>query len=573
MKNKTLILKSLFILFSAMFICVAALNIFNYPMAHYDDALYADVSKNLAFGYGYASGLNEACLARFNPNIGTGPAVILPAALVIKIFGNKYWAPGLSAALLNFVLLFFIFWLPKKFNAAADEILWLWRVVFIIVLFFASTLPGLEQWACFNQMYASMFGEAPAALLIIVSAIVLIYARQTALNFFVSGVLGGLAVKSKLLSAMHVFAVVFFVFVWHYKNGMGLNQNAKKLILYFAGLMLPYIMFDIYKLIDLGSFRSYAAMKFNESNFVVNIHSGLGNSLNDGIAENSIINIKFFIKNFGIHGFALGVCVVLYCVKNLFGKTHDNKNRLFSDALLFAFACNFVWHISINPTVLTRYLFIGWVLFLTAACYYILSVSGLKQKILYFLIILVILLTALNPAAEAIRHFDFAFDNTLAKDMRQVEDFMSSNKQYNYFACGWWVPWEIEYLLPAADNFKNTVEVAQFNALSNRALVRSKMFFGSEENAQVNEEIKNLADKNKLFENEYYVISKLDDNYKISDELKYRLTYYANNCPAKLKTEFPDLNIKVIKSRKDNKMLLKITAAGDQGLNGGSETK
>lgn len=69
-----------------------------------DDAWYAVVAKNLASGRGYTSTLqNGPPVFRsiaFDPTVGTGPTSIFPAALFIKIFGNTYWAPGLSHVVL-----------------------------------------------------------------------------------------------------------------------------------------------------------------------------------------------------------------------------------------------------------------------------------------------------------------------------------------------------------------------------------------------------------------------------------------------------------------------------------------
>ena len=64
----------------------------------YDDAFIATAAKNLAMGAGYSSSYHG--IDRFDPEISTGPVIVLPTALLIRLLGNEYWVPGLAITLL-----------------------------------------------------------------------------------------------------------------------------------------------------------------------------------------------------------------------------------------------------------------------------------------------------------------------------------------------------------------------------------------------------------------------------------------------------------------------------------------
>jgi hypothetical protein len=513
--NEILIYKIIFFLIAAAFLYISVVNIFAYPIAHYDDAAYAAVAKNLAFGYGYSSYLlNGGELVRFNPMISTGPTVILPAALFIKIFGNKLWVPGASAALVNIILLYFIFLLPKKFNIARGSLLWAWCAVFIGLLFITSSLGGLEKWACFNQMYASMFGEVPAALFIILSLFVLVYSKQTALNLIFSGALAGFAVKSKLISMLHICAMVFFVFAWRYKKGAPLRQNIKELFYYFAGLFIPYVLFDIYKLIAFGSLDSYLTLKKQEISFIVKFNSGL-DSLSAFIPK-AVNAVKILKNSFGLLKILFCLALAYYSVRVLVTKAYDNKNRLFADALIFAFVCNLTWYVFFSSQPFVRHLLIGWIMLIFGVSFYMVTLNSSKQKVIYFVIILFIITTALKPAYKAARNFNFSFDFGYVRDIYKVKNFIEENRQYSYFAAGWWIPWEVDYLLPYGENFNNITQIGKFNGLKNKVLISNKRFYNLYPVPMV-AYLKNVSDTQKLYENDNYVVSKIPNFIQIAE--------------------------------------------------------
>jgi len=73
-----------------------------------DDALFLSVPKNWLNGYGWATSYSEKI--PFNPDF-TGPAaLLLPAALLIKLFGNQWWIAGITGWAVNLALSALCLW-------------------------------------------------------------------------------------------------------------------------------------------------------------------------------------------------------------------------------------------------------------------------------------------------------------------------------------------------------------------------------------------------------------------------------------------------------------------------------
>ncbi len=68
----------------------------------HDDADNAIVARNLVEGRGYRSAVPRA--RAFDPEITTGPVVLLPVALALRLLGAVPEAPNLAAALLSLAL-------------------------------------------------------------------------------------------------------------------------------------------------------------------------------------------------------------------------------------------------------------------------------------------------------------------------------------------------------------------------------------------------------------------------------------------------------------------------------------
>lgn len=163
-----------------------------------DDAMFLSVPKNWLNGYGWATSYSEKI--PFNPDFTAGPTVLLPAALLIWIFGNTWWIAGLTGALLNLGLLGIALWRIHH--------TWPKGEMYALALITAAFVIRPDD-------ISNLSGYYTAALLILLMTI-LGYDETLPLSrrAWLVGLLGALALHTKPL-ALPAVIFVTTLFVWH----------------------------------------------------------------------------------------------------------------------------------------------------------------------------------------------------------------------------------------------------------------------------------------------------------------------------------------------------------------------
>src|SRR5438093_1404318 len=181
------------VLLLVIFAVIVYGHVFSNGLCCADDSMYATIAKNLAFGKGYVQStpLDGSIGPRpFDPAVGTGPTVIVPAAALVYAVGNVPWAPGFATATISFSLLLFLGILLR--NTAGGG-----AYVCTSILLLYSVTAGLH----FEHWY-SLLGEAPAALLCAAGAGVLAKNPERRSSLVVASLMYGLALMAKLLSLL-----------------------------------------------------------------------------------------------------------------------------------------------------------------------------------------------------------------------------------------------------------------------------------------------------------------------------------------------------------------------------------
>ncbi len=215
-----------------------------------DDAYHAMVAKNLANGHGFASslplGLSHSTWQLFDPYLGTGPTILLPAALLIKLAGNTYWAPGASNILLWSVLLLCIgIVLNKMIQNKA------WLTIACLTFFVLALLLTAYH---FEQWYA-LLGEIPTALFIILG--VLIYFLPGAkTKFLVTGLLFSVAFEAKIVALLPIGTFILFIVIHqllNHRNNIrsAVSTSGFQILWIGMGFAIPVFLFEIYRLVSL----------------------------------------------------------------------------------------------------------------------------------------------------------------------------------------------------------------------------------------------------------------------------------------------------------------------------------
>jgi hypothetical protein len=212
-----------------------------------DDAFFAGVAKNLAWGFGYSSSFGSGgpdfSLKRFDATITTGPPLIFPVSAAIGILGNRFWVPGAVQVTLWTVLLVAA-WralgpVATRCRAAIAG------GVFLIVAY--AVLPyHLEHW------YA-MLGEVPAALAILLGVAIWAVHPGSRRRSFIAATLCSLAVLTKALALVYAATFLAAAFAVGLAGGEREPKHLWRLLTpLLLGFLLPILAFEVCKATALG---------------------------------------------------------------------------------------------------------------------------------------------------------------------------------------------------------------------------------------------------------------------------------------------------------------------------------
>lgn len=497
------ILKTLCVILFLLIIFFQIFKSLTFPLG-YDGAYQASVSKNIAFGYGYVTSYNG--IKPLNPETSTGYPLVLPVALGVKIFSNKYWVPNLVFSTIVLGLLLIVLYMPKKFDFVDEKKIWAWRTLFLGFLVFSSSLETLIK---YHSELSSFLGEMPTALLVIISAFVLTLAKDSKKLYFFSGLLGGLAFTTKFISIISVLPIFGAFLFLNCQTKANFKEKIPHILLYLSAFAMPYLAFELFKLIDMGGISQYLQLKSSEKSFFAINGSGLS-SYSDAINKFKTTS-KNLIFYEGFFRFLLTLVLPIFFTFNLIKNRKTIKPEAqFVHIFMFAFVINLCWWMFMSFGW-SRHLLIGWMLFLAALSSFAFCFNN-KNK--YFYSIIILLFLTLTCSYNFVLFFKdiktLSAGHSRIKDMQEAANFISNHKEYKYFGCNWWVPRDLEYILPTINNFSDALDKTKFNnKIHNKALVVNAHYWNWEASS-INNNIKNQCLKGVLFANDNYIITRCD---------------------------------------------------------------
>lgn len=310
MSKKERVFIGIQLLVFTVFIALNLGMVFAYGVCCGDDSYHAHVAKNLADGLGYASTLplseQHYAVTPFDPYLGTGPTIILPAALMIKVFSNAYWVPGMSEVLIWSTLLFCIGLLLNKIVRDKGSL----AIAALVIFYYFYTLMAYH----FEQWYA-LLGEIPAALLIILAVLCYFVARSKT-NLFISGILFSLAFETKLITLLPFAIFLAFIAALEFltlrkRLKEGFQSTVYTFFFIALGFFIPILIFELWKLYVLGV-HGYVVWWKQYLAYVLNYGTNIDQSFINRVVEriNTAnqrfgIYLPFLFILFAIIGFAI----------------------------------------------------------------------------------------------------------------------------------------------------------------------------------------------------------------------------------------------------------------------------
>ncbi|OFW94368.1 MAG: hypothetical protein A2887_04740 [Alphaproteobacteria bacterium RIFCSPLOWO2_01_FULL_40_26] len=436
-ENHKLPLFKLLLLSLALFLIATQIwHSFNSPLWT-DDAFFGTVAKNLASGNGYSSS-DTRWNSAFSSYITAGPVIILPAALMIKIFGNQHWVLGLTITMLIWILLTMIFvaWRSdKKFPA-------LFLALLLCLLFSINS----ANYGIYNNSYLSlwylMLGEMPSIFLTILGAMIL-FSQESRKKMIGGGLVLGLAIMCKNLSAIACTIILLTNSIKIIFGQKNLREKILLIMLSGIGFVVPFLTFELVKIIFLGLDYYFEAQLQN-----LWFHQVAGASKDPRPVEK--IYQAFTVFAYSIILLVISAALLIFQARNHAKKNANAKTYYWLGiALIASFVFHALWWIFFSVFINYRYL-------IAALFYCIFGISFLIcctdsiSKTLKILISLIVLFRFPSLIYMASHAFDKS--SKLQEQLQITEEIVKLQKQgIAMVSCG--LNFELEYLLPGSGNF------------------------------------------------------------------------------------------------------------------------
>jgi hypothetical protein len=392
-----------------------------------DDSIFSTVSRNLVDGVGYATTIQmdglDYQVRPFDPIIGTGPTVILPAALLTALFGNQYWVPGCATMLLWISLLAVIWVQLERFLDARCRFL-------VPVAFFGLSyllFPfHFEQWC-------TLLGEIPAALLLVLSAQTLTKRRPSGTSDLLAGAAFALAVLSKVLSLLWLPAFVIVLVLTPVPAGER-SRRVLRAGRFAAGAAIPLLSFELVQLFSLGM----AAYREHWSRLsAFSLRLGLADAAGSSAWSRAGQNYSRFVERFSISpGWIL---VLAAAALAIVWRSTTGPLRGLATLLFLGVVAHFVWWLWFSIGW-PRYAVIGLVVAVILVS--IASASGLRPTSSGIWVL--VLFLAAVPSLGRLRYPFAAMDhglfraNTRTRRSLEVVAFVDARPANRLILTQWW---------------------------------------------------------------------------------------------------------------------------------------
>ena len=426
---------------------------------NHDDSWIAVAAKNLATGHGYTSSTVD--IVKFDPGVTTGPTLVLPAAALIKVFGNQYWVPSLTCWLATVIGMAGVWFSIRRFYKDTANAGFVFLGTFIVMV--AYSCGGGSDWGSRLYFWHRLVGEVVAGLLIYVglatATLSLVRASPKSLLNASSGLCLAAACLCKAIST---FALVGLSFVI---AASLINNRGKRL-----NTLLTACLIGIFYLLPLAGQKAAKWLVLTKDELAKNeeitreffMATGSGvrplldaSNKYEYILSNIRPKLDVLQNFFGTNSQLLFLFATLVSIILITGYRGSSQRLpwLFSWALIITAAANCCWWACLGWPWMRH---IEPAVFLLGAG--VIGLMGARPRHGVYLFLGCMLLVA---SSERIRDVGQSIPPLLRKEARLVgllntRDFIvqSSGAHRRFLqGAGIWVNADLEYLLPGVQNF------------------------------------------------------------------------------------------------------------------------
>ena len=456
MTNAPALLRISFFFFLTVFSSALLLKSFHMELG-FDAAYHATVAKNLAQGYGWATSYENQF--PFNPDVTTGPTLILPAALIIKLVGNEIWVPAFTAALLNLLIFLLILILYRRFFAAAQH-----YYICSLSLLAVYSLIEHSWWLAFTA-------DMTVCLLAIATCLAYVEANLAEKNTsrfryaLLAGCLAGMAILAKATAG---FLLVGLLLHWLIRGAMERTLNFHLLLIFLLPIVmmaLPWKLIAEWKIAQLPEAQQLEIKQY-EHTFFSRQGSGiyeLSKSENpvvtlwQNLSRNLGVLNQHFYSRYHIPFASVGLLVLAAWSALSFRRWNSTsrRNQLIT-VLCLVLLANLLWFIFISYAWRAKHAMLAMMVGLFLLLYLI---SNSRMQRWFFAVVAMLVLIApmhLKLYLYSLYGFSNAPSAYNRDLLRAKQVFLQQQPNTPWAGCGWvFAPWALEYLLPTAENFRD----------------------------------------------------------------------------------------------------------------------
>ena len=463
----------------------------------FDDAFFANVAKNLVVGNGYSSSKYQ--ILSFDPDITTGPVLVLPAAALMLVFGNQYWVPNLAYVLCVWTLLALVLSVLRRRLSNRP--------------FAAATLVMTVGLLVFSTQEFGLLGEIPAALLVVLGGLAISDSRPSATSPVLAGLALGCAITTKTVAALAIPVFIACLFIHDKPGGAPLHR----LRWFLFGVVCPLLLLETWKLIAQGSIATWAQLKGAEFELMFG-----GGSLSGAttvrsvlaepriLAETIVQNSATLANDWGGWLALLAACSATLAAGWMRGSAEASGSasvRITGFLLLGAAVTHAAWWLAFSPTAWARHLLPGVMYWLAALAVLIAVQSG--RSLLLAATSSLLLLVALTPQLQRVSLKTGVTPDARLSALIATSDRvrqMQNDPDVVLLGCGWWHNPDVDYLLPSAANFKDCSTLAPQDVVDKKLVLVHSEFFNWERSLRL-QRFQESCDSHVLFKKPPFVVS------------------------------------------------------------------
>jgi len=457
----------------------------------YDDAHNANVAKNLAFGKGYSTSYHD--IVPFNPEATTGPVVLLPAAAFVWLFGNRYWVPTFAVVVCLWTALAFVLVLLRRYFEPRS---W-WIATALIAI-------GL---ALYDADEFGLLGDVPGALLAVASVLVLCR-HDSRKATWGAGLLLGVAIQIKLLVLLLAPAALGYI-LW-----LRSRDWRQRVVLFCVGVMLPSVLWEVWQFVSIGSFHDWAALNARQFAFIrtwsgVNVVTAM--DVSSALHRQLTLHINSMVEDFhGWTSLVLFPAALVFNVGALLRAAKKGDAPLLAAALVLVTAgvIHLVWWFTLDTDGWYRHLLPAVVYVLVAACMAasVAAATSARVAVLGLCLLVASGIPQLVNLDYVFRSFRREPRLSALLATRDAMINLEKNPDVVFVGYGWWVPRDLEYVLPRVGNFKDVLRLREAD-VEGKTIVLVRNEFFNREHSPYTSAFQRACDRDTLFTREPFVIS------------------------------------------------------------------